>query len=116
MKELAVILIRGRIGLNKEVKYTLDLLRLKKKHTLVIIKDNPTNKGMLQKIKDAVTWGPINEETKKLLIEKKGEQKHYHLNPPRGGFERKGIKTPYKLGGALGDRGEAINELIKKML
>lgn len=36
------------------------------------------------------------------------------LSPPRKGYE--GIKRAYKVGGALGYRGKAINELITRML
>jgi len=39
----------------------------------------------------------------------------FRLHPPRGGF-RGSIKKPYGAGGELGYRGEAINELIKRML
>jgi len=45
------------------------------------------------------------------------ELKHmFRLNPPTGGHERKGIKKPYALGGALGYRGKEINELIGRMI
>lgn len=40
----------------------------------------------------------------------------FRLNPPLKGFERAGIKKPFKTGGALGYRGEKINELIERML
>lgn len=123
MSKIAVILLRGRIGIHRDVIKTLDLLRLKKKHVCVVIEDNAANKGMLQKAKDAITWGLIDEETHKELVEKRGKKDaegnikpFYTLNPPKGGFERKGIKQPYNLGGALGNRKEKINELIKKML
>lgn len=121
--KLAVILIRGRIGFKQEIKDTLDMLRLYNKHNCVIIPENKVNLGMLQKVKDAVTWGTIDAETEKELLDKRGKKdsegnvkKTLTLNPPRGGFERKGIKTPFGLGGALGNRKEKINDLIKKML
>jgi large subunit ribosomal protein L30 len=38
----------------------------------------------------------------------------FRLAPPRKGYE--GIKNPYSVGGALGYRGEAINDLINRML
>ena len=118
MSKLAVILIRGRIGFHYDVKHTLDLLKLQKKHTCVIIEDNASNKGMLQKVKDAVTWGAIDDATLKELQEKRGTEGSnvYHLQSPKGGFERKGIKKPFNLGGALGNRKEKINDLIKNML
>jgi len=40
----------------------------------------------------------------------------FRLNPPRKGFERKGIKKPYSVGGALGYRKEKIKDLIERML
>lgn len=36
------------------------------------------------------------------------------LHPPRKGYE--GIKRPYSLGGALGYRGNGINDLIRRMI
>ena len=38
------------------------------------------------------------------------------LKPPSKGFERKGIKKSYSIGGALGYRGKAINGLVERML
>jgi large subunit ribosomal protein L30 len=45
-----------------------------------------------------------------------GLKTYFRLNPPRKGFERGGIKKPFTQGGALGYRGEKINDLIKRML
>lgn len=38
----------------------------------------------------------------------------FRLNPPRKGYE--GIKRSYRNGGALGYRGEEINDLLERML
>ncbi len=38
------------------------------------------------------------------------------LNPPSKGFETKGIKKNYSMGGAIGYRGQDINTLIKRMM
>ncbi len=38
----------------------------------------------------------------------------FRLHPPRKGYE--GIKRPFADGGALGYRGEAINDLLLRML
>jgi large subunit ribosomal protein L30 len=57
----------------------------------------------------------VNDETAKAL-EKRKKGKYYALNPPKGGFERKGTKIPFKLGGAYGYRADKINDLIKRML
>ncbi|HLC92552.1 MAG TPA: 50S ribosomal protein L30 [archaeon] len=40
----------------------------------------------------------------------------FRLNPPKKGHERGGIKKPYRQGGALGNRGKEINELIMRMI
>ena len=50
------------------------------------------------------------------MIDNKKLKKYFRLNAPRKGFGRKGIKHPYQNGGALGYRGQAINELIKRMI
>ena len=123
-KKYAVILIRGRIGMSHDKKKTLDLLGLYRKNYCVIIPATREYEGMLRKVKDYVTWGEIKPEVEKKLIEKRQEidkkknkpKKFYRLAPPIGGFERKGIKKPYTIGGALGYRGEAINDLIERML
>ena len=39
----------------------------------------------------------------------------FKLSPPRKGFESKGIKIPYSMGGALGYRKDNINDLVKRM-
>jgi len=40
----------------------------------------------------------------------------FRLHPPRRGYEDKGIKKPFSIGGALGYRGSEINKLIEKMI
>ncbi len=40
----------------------------------------------------------------------------FRLRPPRKGYERKGIKKPYSVGGVLGYRSERINELLERMI
>jgi len=39
----------------------------------------------------------------------------FRLHPPRKGHRRRGVKQPFSLGGALGYRGNEINNLILKM-
>jgi large subunit ribosomal protein L30 len=43
-------------------------------------------------------------------------KKVFRLSPPSKGFERKGIKKPFTIGGVLGNRKEKINELLEKMI
>lgn len=123
MSKLAVILIRGLVGIRFDTRDTLENLKLNKKHTCVVINDTPSLRGMLKKVQDFTTFGTINEETLKELQEKRGNKdlegnlkNVFFLAPPKGGFERKGIKKSFVIGGALGERKEAINDLIKKMI
>ena len=44
-----------------------------------------------------------------------GLKPFFRLHPPKGGHRGRGIKYAYTAGGALGYRGENINELIKQM-
>ena len=45
-----------------------------------------------------------------------GLKRYFRLTPPKGGYEKQGIKKQYSIGGALGYRKNGINDLIKKML
>jgi len=114
--KIAAILIRSTIHVRHDMKMTLRLLNLYNQHNCVILDSSKINLGMLKKVKDFTTFGPVSDETIKLLEKKnKIKDKTFKLSPPRGGFERKGIKMPYKLGGVLGPR-DNMDALIKKMI
>ncbi|MBI4150470.1 uL30 family ribosomal protein [Candidatus Woesearchaeota archaeon] len=113
---LAIVRVRGMVNNKPDVRRTLALLRLLKKNTCVVYPKTAAIAGMLKLAKDYITWGDLDDETHKLLVEKKGEGTLFHLHPPRGGFGRKGIKRSFAAHGALGDRGVKINDLVKRML
>jgi len=155
-KRIAIIRVRGKKKIKKGIEDTMTMLKLYRKNTCVIVKSTKPYIGMLEKIKDYVTWGEIGEKTFIELLKKRGKlpakqelseeymkekakasfedfakdffafkkelkdipglKQFFRLNPPKQGFERKGIKKPYSLGGALGYRKENINNLIKNML
>ena len=141
-QKLAAIRVRGLIGIKGRIEDTLKMLRLYKNNYCSVFPNNPVYSGMLKKAKDYITWGEIDDETFKILVDKRGEEfkgreadskkkinykdffvvnnkkikKYFRLNPPRKGFERKGIKHSFKEGGALGYRGSVINDLIKRMV
>jgi len=145
MKMLAVVRVRGSVNAKEEVKRTLKYLHLTRPNHCVIVPETPTIKGMLQKVKDYVTWGEIDEKTLKKLVKERGRLKGdkrvpeekvdeivkvilekgmkeagikvvFRLNPPRKGYERRGVKKPFTVGGALGYRGKEINKLIERMI
>ena len=121
--KLAAVLIRNVTQADGKITDTLTMLRLRKKFACVVVDNTPVMKGMLTKVKDYITYGEIDTETLKTLEEKRGTKnkegslkKHFHLHPPKGGFERKGIKHSFTQGGALGNRGDKINKLLNKMI
>ena len=114
--QLAVILIRGRIGVPTTVKQTLDQLGLTQKHACAVV---PASlKGVLISIKDYTTYGTVSPEVVAKITAKSKDKKRIRcsLPPPRGGFERKGTKLPYTRGGALGDRGADMDKLVLRMM
>lgn len=140
-KKIAVVLIRGTVRAPHFVGKTLAALNLQRVNQAVVVADTPAIKGMIVKVKDYVTWGEISENTFVELLSKRGElylgrlqdrkkkyqyrvlnvngksyKPNFRLNPPSKGFGRKGTKVAYAASGGLGYRGEAINDLIRRML
>jgi large subunit ribosomal protein L30 len=69
---LAVIRVRGPAKLAASLNDTMKIMRLYKANNCVVVKSTPVYLGMIKKVKDFVTWGEINFDTLKLLLEKKG--------------------------------------------
>ncbi|MEM7820197.1 MAG: 50S ribosomal protein L30 [Candidatus Aenigmatarchaeota archaeon] len=141
---IIAIRIRGRVGVRKQIADTLALLRLRRKMHAVLLPDNKSIKGMLRVTRDWLTWGTISDDNLEARLKKRGrkpgnkklsadevklaieEIKHgkkisalgikpvFRLTPPSGGFKNS-IKQHWPKG-ELGDRGEKINELLKRMI
>lgn len=154
--KIAVIRIRGLVGISKRVEDTMKKLRLFKKHHCAVVKDTKDIRGMLTKVKDYCTFGEIDAKTFEELLVNRGKivgnkkftedwlrkyakldlkqfvdkfmkdeikmrdvpglKPYFKLSPPRGGFERAGIKKPFSVGGVLGYRKDKIAELIRRMI
>jgi len=69
----AVVRVRGIINIKPDIKRTLQLLNLTRANHCMIAEENPVNKGMLQVVKDYVTWGEINKETLTKMITSRGK-------------------------------------------
>jgi len=72
MNRLFVVRIRGTVGVRKNIKDTLDMLKLSKVSSCVVIDDRDSYVGMLQKSKDYITYGEASLEIIKKLILKWG--------------------------------------------
>ena len=70
-KKLAVVRVRGLTGVRYDIDATLKKLRLYKKNYCVVVPNTGSYVGMIKKINDYVTWGDIDENTYKELIEKR---------------------------------------------
>ena len=57
MSKIAVIRVRGDVNLRKEIKETLNLLKLYRKNFCVVVDNNQNIIGMVKKVKDYVTYG-----------------------------------------------------------
>src|SRR3989338_8813543 len=72
--KIGVIRVRGSIRVRKKIKDTLIMLRLHNKNHCIVVEDKPNIMGMIKKVKDYIPYGEIDEETLKLLFEKRGEE------------------------------------------
>ncbi len=116
---IAVIRIKGDVGLRHQIKETFERLRLKKKYSCIIFeKPGKEQLGMIEKVRDFVAYGEIDKETYEELVKARGKntksKTFFRLHPPRKGIES---KKHFGVGkGVLGNNKEHINELIRRML
>ncbi len=118
---IAAVSIRTTVDIESEPEGVMRRLGLKQKHGCIVLEDRPDNRGSLEKIKDFITWGEVDEEVIEELVSERGNgedatEQFFRLQPPKGGYEGKGIKVPYSRGGALGYRGDGMNDLLRRML
>ena len=138
---ICIIRIRGRVGLDRNVKETLERLRLGKKYTcVVLLNPNKEQAGMIKKLRNLIAFGDIRKDVFEKLIDERGQKidkkksvdskkiveelekgktygylnlkPFFRLHPPRGGINSK-LHFPK---GVLGDNKEHINKLIERML
>ncbi|MDP6906183.1 MAG: 50S ribosomal protein L30 [Candidatus Thalassarchaeaceae archaeon] len=152
-----VIRARSDRTVERSIRETLSHLNLTRVNHAVLIPQNETYAGMLQKVKDFVTWGEVSSDAIASMIRDRGRlvgnhpvtdgdvknstayknidsfaaaiasgeattkdmetlKRVFRLHPPRGNKGWGGIKRHFTVGGALGFRGEAIEELAARMM
>ena len=140
---IAIIRIRGLVGLDRDVKETFNRINLNKKYSCTVFVE-PTREqlGMIKKLRNFIAFGEITKDafeklietraqlidkTKKIeakkIIEELEKGKRYNelnlkplfrLHPPRKGIES---KKHFGVGkGVLGNHGKEINKLLERML
>ncbi len=131
-KLIAVVRIRGRVGIRSTTAETLKRLRLKRINNCIIAEATKSYEGMIKKCNNYIAYGEIDEPTLKKLLKKNSieigldkladegiskklkEIMPFRLHPPRHGY--KSIKRGVNQGGSLGYMGTGINELINRMV
>ncbi len=112
---IAIIRITGDVNISGAVRETFNRLRLRRKYSCIVLSPNKEQEGMIDKVRDFVAFGEINENTLKKLIEKRGTKSNpnfFRLHPARGGMKTK-FHFPK---GVLGNNKDKINNLIERML
>jgi large subunit ribosomal protein L30 len=117
MTKIAIVRVRGQVRIRHDIVRALEQLNLRKRHNATMVEETPSVAGQLRKVQSFVTWGPVSEETaKKLAARAREKGRWFALQPPRKGYGRKGVKLPFAHGGALGNRGDKINDLLLRMI
>jgi len=73
-KLYAAVRIRGVVGAPSSIKNTLHILRLRKKFSCVLIQYEQVQTGMLNKVKDYVSYGLIKSDVLKNLLLERGKK------------------------------------------
>jgi len=68
----AIIRLRGEVNLRPGIKSTMEMLRMHRVNHCVVVKEDEHFRGMIQKIKDYVAWGKIDDQTLAMLLERRG--------------------------------------------
>jgi large subunit ribosomal protein L30 len=97
----AIVRLRGEVNVRPEIKDTLEMLRIHRVNHCVVVKEDAHYRGMIQKVKDYVAWGKIDEDTLALLLERRGR-----LSGNRRLTEKYLESTPY---GSFKDLASALN-------
>lgn len=74
-KCIAIIRLRGTSEIQKPIIGTLKLLNLTRANHATLAIETPSISGMLQKVKDYITWGEPSEDTILLLLKERAELK-----------------------------------------
>lgn len=70
MKRIAAVRVRGTPKVRKSIQDTLTMLNLTKPHHTVVVDDRPAYIGMLNKVKDYITYGEIDQSVLEMLVRK----------------------------------------------
>src|SRR3989344_7667936 len=137
---ILVIRISGKINISFKIQETLNRILLRRKYSAVLLQNTKQNIDILKNLRNYVAYGPINDATLKLLIEKRAVLKNkdskldvekiinqiekksksswdikpfFRLHPPLKGIDAKKHFGVTKKA-VLADNGEKINDLVRR--
>jgi len=137
---ILVIRISGHVEMRKDFEETLFRMRLRKKYSAVLLKETKDSQPLLQAVRNFVAFGKVDPKTMEELISKRGKSLDNKIKKidskkiaeiiEKDGIEKAGIKPFFRLHpprkgidskshypkGVLGDNGDKINELVRRML
>lgn len=74
MTKIVAIRIRGTVNVSGSVSKTLNMLRLRKKFSCILVEKTKETEGMLKKVQDYIAFGEIDQETLKQLLLKRARK------------------------------------------
>ena len=69
---IAVVRVRGIISASRELRETLEMLRLTRNNYAVLIDNRPSFVGMLKTAQNFITWGEASKEIVHMLVKERG--------------------------------------------
>ena len=69
---IIAIRIHGLIKVKQNIVNTLDRMRMRRKYTCVLLKEDPVSLGMIQNVKDFIAFGKLDEKTLEKLLKARG--------------------------------------------
>ena len=100
-KCFVILRLRGSVGISSELERTFTFMHLTRKFSATLMGENPSNNGMIRKIKDYATWGEASPETISQLIQQRGYLKGNQRVTDEVVEERLGHESITHLGTAL---------------
>jgi large subunit ribosomal protein L30 len=143
---ILIIRIGGLVDINSDIEEALFRMRLRRKYSAILLQETPENLSLIDKVRNFVAFGPVDEKTLAILLEKRAkvigknkldvksiiaglesQSKKGKLDLSALGIKPffrlhppiKGIDSKIHFGrkkGVLGDNKEKINDLVRRML
>ncbi len=107
----AIVRLRGEVNVRPEIKATMEMLRIHRVNHCVVVNEDPHYRGMIQKVKDYVAWGKIDDDTLTLLLEKRGRLSQNRRLTEEFLKENTKFKSFKELASAIGSGSTNLKEL-----